>query len=296
MIEISRVNFAYGKIEVFKELSINIEGKIIGLIGENGAGKSTLVKLIFNLMNVNSGHIRVDGMDVCAQRNNILQHMGVMFEQPSFPSWYALSDFLEYVGCLRGLSQKEARDASRYLLNKFNLEEKSQSKFQALSAGMKQKFAIAVALIGNPKYVFLDEPTANLDVSARSEILDYIHEIAWKNDMNVIILSHILHDLEKVCDQVVILHNGKIKANYSMSKIVESKFIREYVVKVLPPVSVSDIVRKLKKTGVECIVQKGMLVEFSLVEHSQLLQLTDLNPTPRRSLLEQVFMDSIRSD
>ncbi len=292
MIEVSNINFSYGSHQIFESFSVRFKGKITGLIGQNGAGKSTLVNLILALRRPIEGKITVDSMDVISERNEVLKRVGVMFERPDFPDWSTIGSHLEFVAKLRGLSEDIAGKEAEQLLKRFDLFSRKDSFFKTLSAGMKQKYAIAVAIIGYPKYVLLDEPTANLDVKARSDILEYLQELAFTKDMHILILSHILHDLERICDEVVFLHEGKIKGHYTMKELVNTWFIRDYSIKVEEE-DEEKILDELKNVGVERIKQKGTLIEFRLRDKGQISKLNKYTLTPRRSLLEQIFVEIV---
>ncbi len=293
MIDVAEIDFSYGDNRIFDDFSVRFEGKITGLIGQNGAGKTTLVNLILGLRKLDSGRITVDGLDISENRNEILKRVGVMFESPEFPEYYTLIDHLILVGRLRGMEPEEAKREAESLLERFDLGDRAQSKFKSLSAGMRQKYAIAVAVIGHPKFLLLDEPTANLDVKARSEVLEYLQELAYQHDLHVVILSHILHDLERVCDEVVIIHKGKIEGKYSMEGLLQEKFIRDYSIKELDAGKRADLIQELRDLGVESIKENGILVEFRIIEPDQLKSITGHTPVPRRSLLEQVFVDVV---
>ncbi len=293
MINVAEIDFSYGDNQIFNDFSVRFEGKITGLIGQNGAGKTTLVNLILGLRKLDSGKIAVDGLDISENRNEVLKMVGVMFESPEFPEYYTLLDHLVLVARLRGMDPEEAKQEADSLLRRFDLADRALSKFKSLSAGMRQKYAIAVAVICHPKFILLDEPTANLDVKARTEVLEYLQELAYQHDLHVIILSHILHDLERVCDEVVIIHKGKIEGKYSMEELVRDRFIRDYSIRELDAGKRAELQQRLRDLGVENIRENGILVEFSLKKPDQLSQISGYTPIPRRSLLEQVFVDAV---
>ncbi len=293
MIDVAKIGFSYGDNRIFNDFSVRFEGKITGLIGQNGAGKTTLVNLILGLRKLDSGRITVDGLDISENRNEILKHVGVMFESPEFPEYYTLINYLVFVGRLRGMEPEEATREAESLLRRFDLADRAKSKFKSLSAGMRQKYAIAVAVIGHPKLLLLDEPTANLDVKARTDVLEYLQELAYQHNLHVVILSHILHDLERVCDEVVILHQGRIEGKYSMEDLLRERFIRDYSIKELDAGKRTDLIQELKDLGVENIRENGILLEFSLKDPEQISRIKNYTPVPRRSLLEQVFVDVV---
>ncbi len=292
MIEVSDINFAYGNEQLFNSLSVTFEDKVTGLIGENGAGKSTLVKLIIGLLKPKTGRIVVNGYNIQFERNEVLRRIGVMFENPSYPDWHTLWEHLVFVGRLRGIPQNAVDEEVKDLLKRFDLYEKKDTYFKNLSAGMKQKYAIATSLIGSPKLVLLDEPTANLDVKARTEILQYIQDLAYTEDIQIIILSHILHDLERICDRVIFLHKGEIRGNYRMDELTKSKFITDYSIKVSKE-ETERVASELEEKGVEVIHKKGTILEVRIREKDQLDVIQTYNPVHKHSLLEQVFLEVV---
>ncbi len=296
MITVDQIEFSYGKKKIYEEFSLNLQGKVIGLIGQNGAGKTTLVHLMLGILHTKSGQIKIDNLDIRSQRNAALKLVGAMFENSEFPRWLSLFRYLSFVAQVRGLDVPTAEREAERLLKRFDLEDYKDKNFQKLSAGMKQKFGIAQAIIGYPKYIFLDEPTANLDVKARLEILEYLQEIAWEEDITVIILSHILHDLERICDRVVFINKGRLVMDSLMSDLIESDYRREYSIRFRSKEEIKEVEYRLRKLGVKISGRKGITLEFKAYKDEMdrvTSELGNLSISPTRSLLEQVFVDKI---
>ncbi len=295
MINIDQITFGYGKKPLFEAFSLEIGGKITGLIGQNGAGKTTLVNLMIGLLRAKEGSITIDGLDVHKKREEVLKRVGVMFEDSDFPQWATLRDHLRFIGQLRGLDPSDAEDDGLATLELFGIADKADEKFQKLSAGMKQKFGIAQAIIGYPNYVILDEPTANLDVNARTTALEYIQDLAYTKDMNFVILSHILHDLERVCDEVVVIHEGSLLMQSSMSEILEEGWVKDYRIRFKDPVKHREMKDILQKENY-CVRERGLALEIHTEEREDLDKLRSLvqyEMTPARSILEQLFVDLV---
>ncbi len=295
MINIDQISFGYGKKALFESFSLEIGGKITGLIGQNGAGKTTLVNLMIGLLRAKEGSITIDGLDVRKKREEVLKRVGVMFEDSDFPQWATLREHLRFIGQLRGLDPSDAEEDGLATLELFGIADKADEKFQKLSAGMKQKFGIAQAIIGYPHYVILDEPTANLDVNARTTALEFIQDLAYTKDMNFVILSHILHDLERVCDEVVVIHEGSLLMQSSMSEILEDGWVKDYRIRYKDPVKLREMKDILQKENYR-VRERGLALEIHTEEREdfeRLSSLVEYEMTPARSILEQLFVDLV---
>ena len=216
------VDFSYSNKNIYHDFNFEIKYPITGIIGINGAGKSTMIKLISGLLLPKKGRILVNGYNVKTERTKVLEQIGVLFENPVFPEWIKVLDYLVFVGQIRGLSRKAAYSQALFFLKRLRLEDRRNDYVDELSAGLKQRFGLAQAFMGLPKILLLDEPTANLDVRSRVEVLNLISELARKFKIKVIIYSHLLFELEKICDAIAILHKGEIKLHKPISEIIRS--------------------------------------------------------------------------
>jgi ABC-2 type transport system ATP-binding protein len=230
-IQVSNLVFSYSLDEVLKNIDIEITSNFHGIIGINGAGKSTLLKLCLGLLKPKQGKILFNGISLFENQIEALKQVGVVFEKPVFPPWTHAMDYLVWVGQLRGLTETESIKQATHLLKKLILIDRANDLVKTFSAGMIQRFAIAQALIGYPKILFLDEPTSNLDVKSRRVILNLLKEIANQKKSQIIIMSHILSDLEKFCESVSILHDGKIQYHNTIAHLIETTETKVFSIK-----------------------------------------------------------------
>jgi len=206
-----------GKRDVLTTLDgVNIrvrEGEVLGLLGPNGAGKSTLIKILCTLILPSEGNAYVNGYDVVKEGQKARSSLGfVTTDERSFYWRLSGRENLQFFATLHNLPQTQVKARVEELLDVVNLKHRADEPFLNYSAGMKQRLKLAQALVHDPKLIFLDEPTTNLDPHGRREILELIKDISSSKDIQVLISSHILTDIETICSQVVILNKGKIAA------------------------------------------------------------------------------------
>lgn len=205
-IELSHVNKSFGGFAI-QDLSLTVpSGTICGLVGENGAGKSTTIRLLMNALRPDSGSVSVLGVDAASPEfQAVKEDIGVVLDEAYFPE--SLNAF--QVGKIMAATYRRW-DGGLYqsYLRRFDLPEKRQ--FKNFSRGMRMKLSIAVALSHAPKLLVLDEATAGLDPIVRDEVLDIFNEFTREEDHSILISSHILSDLEKLCDYIAFLHQGQL--------------------------------------------------------------------------------------
>ena len=205
-IELSHINKSFGDFAI-RDLNLTVpSGTICGLVGENGAGKSTTIRLLMGVLRPDSGTASVLGADVSSPEfREVKEDVGVVLDEAYFP------ESLNAVQVGRILAATYRRwDQKLYdgYLKRFDLPEKKQ--FKDFSRGMRMKLAIAVALSHQPKLLVLDEATAGLDPIVRDEVLDIFNEFTREEDHSILISSHILSDLEKLCDYIAFIHKGDL--------------------------------------------------------------------------------------
>jgi ABC-type multidrug transport system ATPase subunit len=293
VIALENLNFEYNKNEpILKNLNLTINGKFFGLIGENGAGKTTLLKLLLGLVFPNSGEIQINNYDIKTARSEILKEIGVMHENPRFPSWARVSEFIQWIGEVRGLTSSESKDMTKFLIEKINLSGKENDRVANLSAGLTQRFALCVAIIGIPNIIILDEPTANLDVKSRFEVLDFLKHISEEYNSQIIVMSHILSDLERYCDSFAILDQGEIKITDTIRNLLLNEHHRYYIVR-----GEDMLLLREKLKGANVPIEKESMNEL-IIHHSNPEELKKMLPEgtsihPLRSLLEQKYLDVV---
>lgn len=209
-VQIQNISFSYGKFKALDTVSLALPEGAIGLLGPNGAGKSTLLRILLGFLVPETGEGSILGYDIGKQQSNIRRYVGYMPEDDCLIPGMDAVTFTSYLGELSGMPRQEAMKRAHDVLYYVGLEESRYRQLETYSSGMKQRLKLAQALVHDPKLIFLDEPTAGLDPNGRKEILDLIIDISSKKDIQVLISSHILSDIEAACSYVVILNKGKL--------------------------------------------------------------------------------------
>jgi len=219
------------KVRVLDGLSVNVEqGEIFGFLGANGAGKTTTLKLLMRLIFPTAGSARILGRDIADVRMH--QQIGYLPENPYFYDYLTAREFLEYCGELFGLEKSTRAAKAKDLLYRVHLDEKRwDTQLRKFSKGMLQRVGLAQAIVNDPEIVFLDEPMSGLDPIGRREVRDLISELRHEG-RTVFMCSHILSDIEVLCDRVAILKKGKLAHQgllHELAQEVEGKGAVEMV-------------------------------------------------------------------
>lgn len=209
VLEMDHVTKKFGKFTAVSDASIKLEpGKVYGLIGPNGAGKSTLMSMIMGLLFPTEGEGNIKG-----NKPGSKEALKLLGYSPEFTSFYtdmSALEYLCYMGTLSGLTFEQAKTRSLELIEQFELTESMNKKVAKFSTGMKKKVSLAQAMIHKPEILLLDEPTANLDPTARYEILETVRELVKNENMTVLISSHVLTELQTIVSDVIMLEKGKV--------------------------------------------------------------------------------------
>jgi len=223
-IELKDLRFNYGKIQALSGVELSLGDGACGLLGPNGAGKSTLLRILLGFLKPDRGEGRVLGYDIRRDQFAIRRLVGYMPEDDCLIPGLDAVTFTAYFGELSGMPRQEAMKRAHDVLFYVGLGEARYRSLETYSAGMKQRLKLAQALVHDPKLLFLDEPTSNLDPQGRTEILELIKDISSKKDISVLISSHILTDIEYTCSYVVILNQGKVAAQGDIEALKEIRF------------------------------------------------------------------------
>ena len=206
-LKIDNLHKSFGKNTIINGLSISIpENTIFGFLGKNGAGKTTTMKMILGFLKKDEGSIEVFGEEVSFGQSKTNRFIGYLPDVPEFYGYMTAKEYLNLCGAITGLSKNEIKNKSVELLELVGLIDVNK-RISGYSRGMKQRLGIAQALLNSPKLLICDEPTSALDPLGRKEILDIILKI--KDFTTVIFSTHILSDVEAICDHVVVLDKGK---------------------------------------------------------------------------------------
>ena len=205
----SQIGHAYGSVAALHTLNLTVPPGRTGLVGANGAGKSTLIKILLGILTPTTGTATVLDMDTETEAIDIRSIVGYMPEGPCLPLDQTAADFLIYAAGTAGLPRQAARQRASDVLTLVGLNEERFRYLGDFSTGMKQRAKLAQAIVHDPKLVFLDEPTSGLDPSGREEMLDLISRLGTFG-IDVIVSSHVLRDIERTCDFVVMLNEGTL--------------------------------------------------------------------------------------
>ncbi|HOW85311.1 MAG TPA: ABC transporter ATP-binding protein [Candidatus Aminicenantes bacterium] len=218
-IEIEDISFRYGRVVALDGVTARLGEGAVGLLGPNGAGKSTLLRILLGFLAPERGQGRVLDYDIRRQQALIRRAVGYMPEGDCFISGMDAVTFASYFGELAGMPRQEAMKRAHEVLFYVGLGEARYRLLDTYSAGMKQRLKLAQALVHDPKILFLDEPTSNLDPTGRKEVLELIRDISTHKSIQVLLSSHILDDIESLCETVVILKQGKVAAEGRMADL-----------------------------------------------------------------------------
>ena len=211
---------SYGLRSALQGLSFSLRGgRILGFLGPNGAGKTTSIRILTTIMEPDSGQFTVDGIQH-TNPQEIRRRIGVLPEQFGLHKQLTGIEYLTYFGQLYGRSAPDARAHGMKLLEEVGMAPRARSLTGTYSHGMRQRLGIARALLNDPVVVFLDEPTLGLDPRGQAELLGVVQQIAKTRSAGVILCSHMLSDVESICDDVVILSTGEIVASGPVSEVI----------------------------------------------------------------------------
>ena len=223
MIEAKNVIKKYDEVIALDDFSVEIPKGKIGILGPNGAGKSTFVKIALGLINATGGDITVLGEKLGKDTINIRQKIGYMPEHDCIPNEMTGVEFLIEMGQVTGMSLQSSTQRTHEILSHLQMGEEKYRKIGEYSGGMRQKVKLAQGLIHAPELIFLDEPTSGLDPKARQEMLETINGLTEISNTNILLSTHILQDVETVCDYVIIVNNGKLQMKESVKTLMEKQ-------------------------------------------------------------------------
>jgi ABC-2 type transport system ATP-binding protein len=235
----------YGPRLALRSLSLTLDaGRILGFLGPNGAGKTTSIRILTTIMEPDAGRFEVDGIGH-EYPEKIRRRIGVLPESFGLPKQMTGIEYLTYFGQLYGRSARDARAYGLTLLEEVGLGQRGKSLVGTYSHGMRQRIGIARALVNDPAVVFLDEPTLGLDPRGQQELNELVKRIARERNAGVILCSHMLPEVEAVCDDVVILSSGEVVARGPVGDVTGKA--ERNVIRVRVPVSaVADAQRELE--------------------------------------------------
>jgi ABC-2 type transport system ATP-binding protein len=298
LFQFAGVTKLYGNICALDSLSITVPSGAIGLLGPNGSGKTTLIRTLLGLIPIDGGAGEVLGMDFRLRQLDIRRQVGFAPEDECLFPHVVGVEFVAYAGELVGMEPVDAMQRSHEVLDYVGLGEARYRKVESYSTGMKQRLKLASAIVHDPQLLILDEPTNGMDPAGRQEVLDLAHDLAHNKSMNLLFSSHLLPDVEAVCDYVVVLGGGKLLAQ---GQIQELKQLHEQTFDVRLKAEMGPFAERLAALGcrtefrddlLRVRIPAGqsprMLWEAVAEENGQIRHLR-----PQRSTLEEVFLNAV---
>lgn len=208
MLEITNVYKSYGKNKVLCGADFNMDHGVYGLLGLNGAGKTTLINIMTGIIDSDRGIVKYNGVDIRMKKSGFKANLGFMPQYATFYPNFTAKEFLKYICVMKNIPKKEHKKRIDTMLEYVNLTEAADKKIGSFSGGMRQRVGIAQALINDPEIVIMDEPTAGLDPLERIRFRQTIENISA--DKIVLIATHIIQDVERMADYVLLLSEGRI--------------------------------------------------------------------------------------
>lgn len=298
LFQLEGVTKTYGAVTALNNLSVTVPPGAIGLLGPNGSGKTTMIRTLLGLIHIDKGSGLILDRNIRRQQLDIRREVGFAPEDEClFPRTVGI-EFVAYAGELVGMSTKDAMQRAHEVLDYVGLGEARYRKVESYSTGMKQRLKLASAIVHDPKLLILDEPTNGMDPAGREEVLELAKDLAHNKGMSLIFSSHLLPDVEAVCDYVVVLGSGRLLAE---GKIRDLKQVHNRCFEVRLKADSDIFAQRLKELG--CTANQHddrLLVQLPDGATPQLLWQTAAERLlqirylrPQRSTLEEVFLKAV---
>ncbi|MBL7645828.1 MAG: ABC transporter ATP-binding protein [Candidatus Hydrogenedentes bacterium] len=300
LIEIENLEVRYGDFQALNGVTCAIEeGVAVGLLGPNGAGKSTLMKTLLGFNRASAGSVKILGHEMPQSALRVRQELGYMPEREVVSPKVSAVSFLTYVGRLFGMIRVDAMERTHEVLNYVGLGENRYRKMETYSTGMLQRVKLAQALIHDPRLLLLDEPTNGLDPEGRQEMLDLIADIGRNRKVTVVLSSHLMPDVQHVCERVIMVQHGRIVEDGTIKELTAP---RENQYEVQVNGGMESFLEALGKRGGQCIRHKDdlMLLQVPEGHGNEVLFLAAQEAStqirriePAKSSLAEVFMKAM---
>lgn len=294
------VTKTFGAIRALDNLSLSVPAGAVGLLGPNGSGKTTLIRTLLGLIPVDSGAGEVLGMDFQRQQLDIRRAVGFAPEDECLFPHVEGVEFVAYAGELGGMSPPDALQRAHEVLDYVGLGEARYRMVETYSTGMKQRLKLASAIVHDPRLLILDEPTNGMDPAGRQEVLDLAYDLAHNKGMNLLFASHLLPDVEAVCDEVVVLGSGKLLAQgeiRQLKQLHEQSFdvrLKDNMVAFGDALTARGCITAFRDDYLRVQIPAGQSQKL-LWEAAAGLGLQIRYLRPQRSTLEEVFLQALEN-
>ena len=223
IIHTQQLDKRFDRFQALDKVDLSIAPGTVGLLGPNGAGKSTLIKCLLQLQDKDSGKAALLGEDIDINGREVRKRVGYAPEQDCHIPGMAGCEYVTYCAQLSGLPFESARQRAHEMLDFVGMGQERYRKVDTYSTGMKQRIKIAQAIVHDPELIFLDEPTNGLDPKGQAIILDLIERIWKESNISVVLSSHLLHDVDRICEQIVIISQGRILVHDTLESLKKKR-------------------------------------------------------------------------
>jgi len=252
----------YDGFKAVDSLSLRVKrDSLVGFLGPNGAGKSTTIKILTNLIKATSGSAYLDGVDVTDDPKAALSNVGAVVETPEFYPYLTPNETLEYIGRLRGMSKGDIDSRSRDVLELMRMSDVADKRIGKFSKGMRQRVAIGQSLMSEPSIIILDEPTSGLDPRGMVEVREILKDLR-NEDLTVFMSSHLLNEVEDVCDTVSMMSQGKLIHHSTVDELRSMGGVRRLTVRTMRDMDAEDLEHIEGVVSVEVGSPTSMTVNF----------------------------------
>jgi ABC-2 type transport system ATP-binding protein len=260
VIEAAALTMRYGAaVTALDQLTVAVKPGVTGLVGANGAGKSTLIKILLGLLEPTGGHAAVLGHDCVTDGHEIRTLTGYMPEHDCLPPEVSATEFVTHLGRMSGLPATAARERAADSLRHVGLYEERYRQIGTYSTGMKQRVKLAQALVGDPRLLLLDEPTNGLDPAGRTQMLELIERIGSEFGISILVASHLLGEIEQICDHLVAIDGGRLLRADTISSVTQASS----VLLVEVDDGTEELQAELGRRGLAAVAyQRGLLLEI----------------------------------
>lgn len=293
VLELKNVSKSFGKRKVIDNISLKVNsGEIFGFLGPNGSGKTTTIKMILRLIDSDEGEIKVNGFDNRKQFEQAMECIGAIVENPDMYKYMSGIDNLKLHARIRNIDERRIYE----VLEMVGLRDRAKDKVGKYSLGMKQRLGLALTLLHNPKVLILDEPTNGLDPAGIKQLRDILKKISHEENVAVFVSSHILTEMQQMCDRVAVLDNGKIvkieQITNSEEEKIETTELRlknkEKAIKILK--EKFEVDAKVEKNNLLVTIQTEKVPE--VVKELAIEDVGVKAVIPREHNLEEIFFDA----
>ena len=300
IIEVNSLVKAFGSKRAINDLSFTVNpGEVFGLLGPNGAGKTTTIRVLNGLLPATNGVVRIFGENPITSGEMVRSRVGVLTETPALYERLSAHENLLFSGRLAGVPEVELEQRITEIMKLFDLEDRMQDKCAGFSKGMKQRMALARALLHRPELIYLDEPTSSLDPESAQQVNDLIDKISHEDGQTVFLCTHNLVEAQRLCDRVAVINNGELLALGTMEELAKSLFPGVRVeIEFLHQLAEDMVVDINDLPGVQQLMPEGSVLHIQVADKpvisNIIMRLSSINAritrvTPREVTLEEVY-------